>query len=133
MSVSYFHCPITSYQVSKKSKIGKYHNFFLLLSLLSRIGFIAPLKWRTAASLKAQVSTLVPYMPSWLQPTSLHTFSTSFWLQNQKQHTFIWQIQQLDFIKTARSLPFQPLQPSAFEENGKKASPFSLLAMHKPL
>ena len=87
----------------------------------------------TAASLKAQVSTLAPYKTSQLQPTRRHTFFTSSWLQKQKQRTLIRQIHQLDFLKTAISMPFQPLQPSPFEENGKKASPFSLLAMHKPL
>ena len=39
----------------------------------------------TAASLKAQVSTLVPFKPSQLQQTSLH----SLWLHNQEMLTFI--------------------------------------------
>ena len=129
MSLCYIHCPLTSCQVTEKSYDGNYQ----ISGNGHTDGRTFPGSSSTAASLKAQVSTLAPYKPSQLQLTSIHTFFTNSWLQNQKQYTFIWQIQQLDFIKTARSLPFQPLQPSAFEENGKKASPFSLLAMHKPL
>ena len=64
----------------------------------------------TAASLKAQVSTLVPFKPSQLQPSSLHTSFTSLRLHNQTLFTFIScnmsQVQLLHFKKMAKSLPF---------------------------
>ena len=71
---------------------------------------VAQLKLRTAASLKAQVSTLVPFKPSQLQPSSLHTSFTSLRLHNQTLFTFIScnmsQVQLLHFKKMAKSLPF---------------------------